>query len=178
MTLTCQSLHPCTLYPIWAYWARVSPQSALLGIHFFLSQQTVRGASPWGTWLRTLHWWRKVRKDRKWRKNPAPGGIWTHNLLIARCMLYPCARTAAPCISALTLCSLTCLELFYFFKNRLIIPVLYAWLSLIHSFIPDLNPALTYIVKQVNPGHFSLEASGLHNRLCHHIDHIYIARTY
>ena len=51
---------------------------------------------------------------------------------------------------------------FYFFKNHLITPGLYAWLPLIHSFIPDLNPALTYIVKQVIPGHFSLEASGLH----------------
>ena len=41
------------------------PRAAQLGIHFFNSQHTVRDAPPWGTWLRTLHWWRKVGKHRE-----------------------------------------------------------------------------------------------------------------
>ena len=44
----------------------VLPQGAQQGVHFlFLLQHTVRDAPPWGTWLRTLHWWRKVGRDRE-----------------------------------------------------------------------------------------------------------------
>ena len=49
--------------PIWAYWA---PGSFLL-----LSQHTDRDAPPWGTWIRTLHGWRKVGKERKKKKKPS-----------------------------------------------------------------------------------------------------------
>ena len=63
-------------YPIWAYWACFAPDSSpQLGIHFFLflSLHTVRDAPPWETWLRTLHWWRKVGRERakRWRKKPS-----------------------------------------------------------------------------------------------------------
>ena len=45
--------------------ATVLPQAAPLGIHFFISQHTVKDAPPWRTWLRTLHWWRKVGKAQR-----------------------------------------------------------------------------------------------------------------
>ena len=57
----------------------VSSQAAQLSIHFFLSQHEARDAPPWGTWLRTLHWWRKVGKEKRRKKlsirqdsNPRP----------------------------------------------------------------------------------------------------------
>ena len=55
--------------PIWAYWACFAPGSSARNPFFpFLSKHTVRDAPPWGTWLRTLHWWRKV--GRLWKKKP------------------------------------------------------------------------------------------------------------
>ena len=46
----------------------VLPQAAQLGIHFLqlLAQQT--DAYSWGTWLKTLHWWRNVGKEREKKK--------------------------------------------------------------------------------------------------------------
>ena len=61
-----------------------------------LSQHKCRDAPPWWTWLRTLHWWRKVGKDRKKKKNsPVPGRIRTHNVQITRRVLYRCATTVS-----------------------------------------------------------------------------------
>ena len=67
-----------------------------------LSLHTVGDAPTWGTWLRTLHWWRKVGRDirnRKKRKkkikSPAPCWIQTHDLQITRRVLFRCATTAA-----------------------------------------------------------------------------------
>ena len=59
------------------------PQTAQPGNHFFRPQQTVCG-----TWLKTLHWWRKVGKDRSRRKksrsrqelNPQPHDYQPHAL--------------------------------------------------------------------------------------------------
>ena len=52
-------------YPNRAYWA---PCSIATRPPFFLSQHTVRDAPPWGTRLRTLHWWRRVGNNRRRRK--------------------------------------------------------------------------------------------------------------
>ena len=59
-------------YPIWSYWTCIA-QAAQLGIHFFLPQHTVRNSPLWGTLLRTRHWWRKVGKDRKRKKQHLAG---------------------------------------------------------------------------------------------------------
>ena len=40
---------------------------------FSLSQHTVRDAPPWGTWLRTLHWWRNINRDKRNRKKKNKG---------------------------------------------------------------------------------------------------------
>ena len=54
-------------YPIWADWDCCASGS-LAWHQFFVSQLTIRDAPPWGTWFRTLHWWRKVEKDRRRKK--------------------------------------------------------------------------------------------------------------
>ena len=46
------------------------------------------------TSYKDLNWGRTTEKIEK-RKSPAPGGIWTHDLSVARRALYHCARTAA-----------------------------------------------------------------------------------
>ena len=58
------------LYPIWAYWACFAPGSTARHPFLMFSQHTVRDAPLWGTWYRTLHWWRTVGKDRR-RKKPS-----------------------------------------------------------------------------------------------------------
>ena len=67
-----RSFEASIFYPLWAYRAWF-PLAAQLGIHFFLflSQHTFRDAPPWGIWLRTLHWWRKVGRDRRNKKKKA-----------------------------------------------------------------------------------------------------------
>ena len=52
-------------YPIWAHWACFDPWNAK---HSFLLLS--RDSPPWGTWLRTLQWWRKVGKIVR-RKKPS-----------------------------------------------------------------------------------------------------------
>ena len=59
----------------------LSPQAAQLGIHFiyFLSLHTVRVAPPWGTWLRTFQWRRKVGRDRRnWKKKKKKPCTWRY----------------------------------------------------------------------------------------------------
>ena len=71
--------------PIWAYWARFATGSTARHSFLLLSQRTVRDASTWGTWLRTLQWWRKEGKERKKKKKPS--SWWDSNppdLLIMR----------------------------------------------------------------------------------------------
>ena len=57
------------LYPIWAYWACFAPCSSARHPFFLIfSQLSDRDAPTWGTWLKTLHWWRKPERDRKQKK--------------------------------------------------------------------------------------------------------------
>ena len=52
-------------YPIWAYWACFAPGNTARHPFFIaFTTHAVRDAAPRETWLRTLHWWRKVGKDR------------------------------------------------------------------------------------------------------------------
>ena len=57
-------------FPFWAYWACFTPGSTTRLPSLLLSRHTVRDGPPWGTWLRKLHWWRKVGKDGRSRKKP------------------------------------------------------------------------------------------------------------
>ena len=59
-----------SFYPVWAYWGCFAPGSSARHTFFlfFISLHTVRDAPPWGTWLRTLHLWRKVRRYIRNRK--------------------------------------------------------------------------------------------------------------
>ena len=82
------------LYPIWAYWACFAQGSTARHpfISIFLLQHTVKDAPLRGTWLRTLHRWRKEGKYRIGR-NPSTYKIRTHDLLIMRRVLYHCGTT-------------------------------------------------------------------------------------
>ena len=64
--------------PIWAYWACFAlGSSAKHPFFYFFSQHTVRDAPPWGTWLRTLHWLRKVRdKEMKLKEEEKKPSSW------------------------------------------------------------------------------------------------------
>ena len=79
-------------YPIWAcFTPGSSPRHLFCYISFTTHIQ--RCKFFWGTWLRTLHGWRKVGRDREEEKSPAPGGIRTYNL-----------KSFAPQACALPLC--------------------------------------------------------------------------
>ena len=54
-------------YPIWVNWACFAPGSTARH-QFFSFTAHSWDAPPWGTWLRTLYWWRKVGKDRRRRE--------------------------------------------------------------------------------------------------------------
>lgn len=60
----------------------VSSQAGQLGI------KDTNAAPPGGTFLRN------ITEDRR-RKNPAPGGNWTHDLSVTRHTVYRCATTTA-----------------------------------------------------------------------------------
>ena len=74
--------------PIWAYWA---PGSFLL-----LSQHTNRDAPPWGTWIRTLHWWRKVGKDGKKKKKAQHSAVFEPTTSRLQCMCYTAVPQPCP----------------------------------------------------------------------------------
>ena len=76
-------------YPIWAYWAC---STQFLKIAFTTHRYI--DAPPCGCWLRALHWWRKVRRERR-RTSSVQGRIRTNDLQILRCVLYRCATTAS-----------------------------------------------------------------------------------
>ena len=61
--------------PIWAYWTCFAPGSTARHSFLLLLQHTDRDAPPWGTWLRTLHWWWKVGKYRRRKKAQHPAGF-------------------------------------------------------------------------------------------------------
>ena len=63
--VSCRNLLFLTLSELFEH---VLPKAAHLGIHFLLSQRSVRDAPLWGTWLRTLLWWRTVGRDGTKRK--------------------------------------------------------------------------------------------------------------
>ena len=70
-------------YLIWAYRGCFEPGSTARHLFVLLSQQAVRDAPPWGTWIGTLHCWRKGGKDRR-----ASSRIQIHDLLFMRRALY------------------------------------------------------------------------------------------
>ena len=83
---------------LWGYWACFATGSTAWHPFSLFLLQTPRDAAAWGTWLRTLHWWRKVGKDRRRRRpnlSPAPSKIEPMASWFTRRALYRCATTPA-----------------------------------------------------------------------------------
>ena len=87
-------------FPTWPN-KSVSPQAADLDNFWLTSHHFRRDAPPWGTWFRTLsmiYYDAKLEKKiyKKKKKSLSSGGIWTHDLMITRRVLYHCTTTTAP----------------------------------------------------------------------------------